>query len=266
MLQQFIRWDPFDRMDSFDRMLSVRSNGPLHQSSSVSLCEFALLIPFTSDQITIPFLLPEMVERVASMLNYFLLQIVGPQRKSLSLKDPGKYEFRPKLLLKQIVNIYVNLARGDTKHIFPAAIIRDGCSYNEQLFDAAADVLRRIGEDARFIHDFVELGKKAKIAASEAMDAEATLGDILHEFLEPIQVHKHARDLKNGNTSENASLREGNEHQMHPRSPNDCEGRILYVHKHARDLKNGNTSENASLREGNEHQMHPRSPNDCEGR
>ncbi|KAL3622768.1 hypothetical protein CASFOL_033376 [Castilleja foliolosa] len=51
--------------------------------------------------ITIPFLLPEMVERVASMPNYFLLQIVGPQRKTLSLKDPEKYEFRPKLLVKQ---------------------------------------------------------------------------------------------------------------------------------------------------------------------
>ncbi|XP_057447700.1 probable ubiquitin conjugation factor E4 isoform X2 [Lotus japonicus] len=59
------------------------------------------MLAFTSEQITVPFLLPEMVERVASMLNYFLLQLVGPQRKSLSLKDPEKYEFRPKDLLKQ---------------------------------------------------------------------------------------------------------------------------------------------------------------------
>lgn len=44
------------------------------------------------------------VERVASMLNYFLLQLVGPQRKSLSLKDPEKYDFKPKLLLKQVQN------------------------------------------------------------------------------------------------------------------------------------------------------------------
>lgn len=125
------------------------------------------------------------------MLNYFLLQLVGPQRKSLSLKDPEKYEFRPKQLLKQvskkicaflffavyvvylvniswddcvrkyyqiyygyiikiglhryilgliiwflftkIVKIYVNLARGDKENIFPAAITRDGRSYNEQV-------------------------------------------------------------------------------------------------------------------------------------
>ncbi|KAJ7974348.1 Ubiquitin conjugation factor like [Quillaja saponaria] len=145
------------------------------------------MLAFTSQQITVPFLLPEMVERVASMLNYFLLQLVGPQRKSLSLKDPEKYEFRPKQLLKQIVHIYVHLARGDTDNIFPAAISKDGRSYNEQLFTAAADVLHRIDEDGRIIQEFVELSAKAKVAASEAMDAEAALGEIPDEFLDPIQ-------------------------------------------------------------------------------
>ena len=42
------------------------------------------------------------MERVASMLNYFLLQLAGPQRKSLTVKDPEKYEFKPKQLLKQV--------------------------------------------------------------------------------------------------------------------------------------------------------------------
>uniref|UniRef100_A0A7N1A9U6 RING-type E3 ubiquitin transferase n=2 Tax=Kalanchoe fedtschenkoi TaxID=63787 RepID=A0A7N1A9U6_KALFE len=145
------------------------------------------MMAFSTEHITAPFLLPEMVERVANMLNYFLLQLVGPQRKSLSLKDPEKYEFRPKDLLKQIVHIYVHLAKGDKDDIFPSAISKDGRSYNEQLFSAAADVLRRIGEDPRIIQDFVELGRKAKIAASEAMDTEEALGEIPDEFLDPIQ-------------------------------------------------------------------------------
>lgn len=41
-------------------------------------------------------------ERIAAMLNYFLLQLVGPQRKTLRVKDPEKYEFRPKELLAQV--------------------------------------------------------------------------------------------------------------------------------------------------------------------
>lgn len=49
--------------------------------------------------------------------------------------------------------------------------------------------MRRIGEDARITQEFVELGAKAKVAATEAMDAEAVLGDIPDEFLDPIQVN-----------------------------------------------------------------------------
>ncbi|XP_015077906.1 probable ubiquitin conjugation factor E4 [Solanum pennellii] len=145
------------------------------------------LLAFTSEQITVPFLLPEMVDRVATMLNYFLLQLVGPQRKSLSLKDPEKYEFRPKELLKQIVKIYVHLARGDKENIFPAAIIRDGRSYSDQIFSATVDVLRRIGEDTSIIQEFIDLTEKAKTAASAALDAEAALVDIPDEFIDPIQ-------------------------------------------------------------------------------
>ncbi|GMH15690.1 hypothetical protein Nepgr_017531 [Nepenthes gracilis] len=145
------------------------------------------MLAFTSEQITAPFLLPEMVERVASMLNYFLLQLVGPQKNSLILKDPEKYEFRPKQLLKQIVNIYVHLTRGDKDNVFPAAISKDGRSYNDQLFSAAAGFLAKIGEDGKIIQEFVELGAKAKAAASEAMDTEAALGEIPDEFLDPIQ-------------------------------------------------------------------------------
>lgn len=52
----------------------------------------------------LPFLLFGLcqVERVAAMLNYFLLQLVGAKRKALKVSDPEKYAFHPKKLLSQV--------------------------------------------------------------------------------------------------------------------------------------------------------------------
>lgn len=68
------------------------------------------MLGYTSALIVAPLLLPEMVERLAAMLNYFLLQLTGPQRKVLKVKDPEKYGFKPRELLGQ-VRVDVNLIR-----------------------------------------------------------------------------------------------------------------------------------------------------------
>jgi ubiquitin conjugation factor E4 B len=60
------------------------------------------MLGYTSVSIVRPLLLPEMVERIAAMLNYFLLQLTGPQRKVLKVKDPEKYGFKPRDLLGQV--------------------------------------------------------------------------------------------------------------------------------------------------------------------
>lgn len=39
----------------------------------------------STQEVTAPFLLPEMVERLAGMLNYFMLYLTGPERKSLKV-------------------------------------------------------------------------------------------------------------------------------------------------------------------------------------
>jgi hypothetical protein len=39
------------------------------------------------------------------MLDYFLLHLTGPERRSLKVKDPEKYFFRPRELLQQIVQV-----------------------------------------------------------------------------------------------------------------------------------------------------------------
>ena len=46
------------------------------------------MLDYTFSIITSPFLLPELAERVANMFNYLFSQMVGPQQKTLTLKDP----------------------------------------------------------------------------------------------------------------------------------------------------------------------------------
>ncbi|KAI3946325.1 hypothetical protein MKW98_010449 [Papaver atlanticum] len=146
------------------------------------------MLAFTSEQITAPFLLPQMVDRIANMLNYFLVQLVGPKRNSLHLKSAEKYGFEPRILLRKIISIYVHIARDDKENTFAAAICKDGRSYSDKLFNDVAKV-PKIGEDGNEIElqEFANLGAKVKLVASEAMDAEAFLGEIPDEFLDPIQ-------------------------------------------------------------------------------
>ncbi|CAI9099664.1 OLC1v1036520C1 [Oldenlandia corymbosa var. corymbosa] len=182
-----VEWERRSGQEKQERTRRFQSLEKLIRVDMKMANEDVRMLGFTTQEITAPFLLPEMVERVASMLNYFLLQLVGPQRNSLSLKDPERYEFRPKILVKQIVDMYVNLSRGDTESVFTVAIAKDCRSYSEQIFSGAADVLGKIGEDAKIIQEFRNLGEKAKAAATEAMDAETALGEIPDEFLDPIQ-------------------------------------------------------------------------------
>ncbi|XP_061368326.1 probable ubiquitin conjugation factor E4 [Gastrolobium bilobum] len=154
--------------------------------------EHLRLLAFASEHFTAPFLLPEMVESVASRLNHFLLQLVSPQSQYITLEDHESYESRPKNLLKQIGRIYVHLARGDTKSVFPAAITKDSQSYNDKVFFAAANVLNNIIIDdgyERIIREFIRLGAKVRVAAleAEAMYTEATLGEIPNEFIDPLK-------------------------------------------------------------------------------
>ncbi|XP_042379831.1 probable ubiquitin conjugation factor E4 isoform X2 [Zingiber officinale] len=142
------------------------------------------MLAFISEQIPAHFLLPEMVERVAILLNYFLLQLTSPQRRFPDVKDPEKYRYRCRQLLRQIVKIYVHIARGDKLNVFPTAISKDGRSYNEKLFTSAAaaaadddDIFGKIDKAGKVIKEFVELGLKAD---------EAILGEIPDEFLDPI--------------------------------------------------------------------------------
>lgn len=56
-----------------------------------------------------PFLRPELVDRLASMLNFNLQQLCGPKCKNLKVRNMDKYGWEPRWLLSHIVDIYLHL-------------------------------------------------------------------------------------------------------------------------------------------------------------
>ncbi|KAK4037381.1 ubiquitin conjugation factor E4 A isoform X1 [Daphnia magna] len=123
-----------------------------------------------------------MVDRVASMLNYFLLHLVGPKKRDFKVKDFGDYEFDPAELVSCICQIYCHLSDADE---FCTAVSQDGRSYSSQLFELAEDVLSRIGRGA-LIGDLRLVAEKvAKLATAQASD-EDLISAAPDEFLDPI--------------------------------------------------------------------------------
>lgn len=59
--------------------------------------------------------------------------------QDLRLSDPDKFSFKPKRLLAGIAQIYLNLSK---ETAFIRAVANDGRSYNKELFDRFARILK----------------------------------------------------------------------------------------------------------------------------
>ncbi|XP_058813018.1 ubiquitin conjugation factor E4 A [Topomyia yanbarensis] len=123
-----------------------------------------------------------MVDRVAAMLNYFLLNLTGPKKSNFKVRDKREFEFDPANTVLEICRIYVNLQGCDA---FCLAVSQDGRSYSPKLFEYAEQVLTRIG-GGQLIGEMQELSARVQqLEAQQKIDEEA-LVDPPEEFLDPI--------------------------------------------------------------------------------
>lgn len=127
------------------------------------------------------FTMPEIVQRLADMLDYNLDAMVGPKSANLRVDNLAEYGFNPRALLSEIVDVYLNLME---KENFILAVARDGRSYKPINFEKAAEILRKWALKSQT--DLVKWEKLQKMfkAAKEADDqAEEDLGEIPDDFL-----------------------------------------------------------------------------------
>jgi ubiquitin conjugation factor E4 B len=142
------------------------------------------MMAYMSKDVPQPFLRPEMRDRVASMLNYFLVELAGPKCQNLRVKNPEKYNFNAKELLSEITDAYVHFSKFDE---FVVAVAQDSRSFNPEVFDRVVGILNRIGtRPVTHINQFQEFAKKAKETAQKMSTEEQDLGDLPEEFLDPI--------------------------------------------------------------------------------
>jgi len=131
------------------------------------------------------FTMPEIVTRLASMLNYNVETLAGKKAAAeLSVSNRDKYHFRPIQLISDFVEIYLNLGSSPD---FIHAVAADGRSYKPEVLDRVSHILEKKGQlDARGLARWAQL-KQEFIQAKLAIDqAELDLGDIPAEFEDPI--------------------------------------------------------------------------------
>ncbi|KAK5639980.1 hypothetical protein RI129_010791 [Pyrocoelia pectoralis] len=139
-------------------------------------------LEYLTSEIKIVFTHSTMVDRVAAMLNYFLLNLVGPNQKNFKVKDFKEYSFDPAATVLDICKIYVNLKESNS---FCLAISQDGRSYSPQLFELAEVVLVRIG-GGTLISELQDVAKKVGQKTVEYETHETAVAEAPEHFLDPI--------------------------------------------------------------------------------
>ncbi|GAA6034754.1 hypothetical protein JCM8097_001153 [Rhodosporidiobolus ruineniae] len=141
------------------------------------------LLKLFAKETTAPFLTPEIVDRLAAMLDMNLSVLAGPRCQDLKVKDPSKYRFSPRALLTDVLDIFLQLGRFDE---FQAAVAKDGRSYSAELFARAARIARKTSikteDELKQLEGFVVKVEAAKAAEEE----DEAMGDVPDEFLDPL--------------------------------------------------------------------------------
>lgn len=141
-----------------------------------------LLRDFTAET-KAPFMMPEIVNRLAAMLDYNLEALVGPKCSELRVKEPEKYNFNPRHLLNDILQVYLNLSDEEE---FVRAVANDGRTYKPELFETAINKARKISlkpeSELEQLHAFAIKVAETKVT----IEQEEDLGEIPEEFLDPL--------------------------------------------------------------------------------
>lgn len=149
-------WDSLPPNEKQQNIANLQHLGMLAKFDNLLGKDTLNMLKMLTSEIKGIFCEASMVDRVAAMLNYFLLNLVGPKKGNFKVKDKKEFEFDPAETVLQICKIYVNLQGCEA---FCLAVTQDGRSYSHQLFEFAEQVLGNFFDKIDFVVfiDFLRL-------------------------------------------------------------------------------------------------------------
>lgn len=157
------------------------------------------LLKLFSQETKEPFLAPEIVDRLAAMLDQNLHVLAGPRCQDLKVKEPEKYHFKPKELLSDVLQIFLQLGPHTA---FQTAVAKDGRSYSQELFQRATRIARKtaIKTDEELSEIAAMVSRVEVIKAAE--EADGALGEIPDEYLGQLSFFVPARPVLEADPTE----------------------------------------------------------------
>ncbi|CAH0519935.1 unnamed protein product [Peronospora belbahrii] len=183
-MQDVARWMALDESVR-EQKQSLLSDKERTVTSSLQLANETIhMMSYLTSEIQEPFVkMPELEDRLVSMLNSVIVKLAGPRGLELKVNNPEQYKFRPKVMLKEIVETLLHFAHYPS---FLDAVATNGF-YDGQVFRKCAHIVARTQllepSDVQKFETFVANVEKA---AEGAANLEKALGDIPEEFLDPL--------------------------------------------------------------------------------
>ncbi|GLE08765.1 hypothetical protein PINS_up020180 [Pythium insidiosum] len=183
-MQDVARWMALDESVR-EQKQSLLSEKERTVTSSLQLANETIhMMSYLTSEIQEPFVkMPELEERLVSMLSSVLVKLAGPRGVELKVNNPEQYKFRPKEMLREIVETLLHFASYESVQ---RAVASNGY-YDSVVFRKCVTILRRTQlvstEDIDRFEAFVD---RVEAASKELVNLEETLGDIPEEFLDPL--------------------------------------------------------------------------------
>ncbi|KAL2833417.1 ubiquitin elongating factor core-domain-containing protein [Aspergillus cavernicola] len=173
--------DPTLRQENEERLSQAQRNAKSYMQLTN---ETVSMLKLFTDALAESFTMPEIVQRLADMLDYNLDAMVGTRSSNLRVENLHEYGFRPRALLSEIVDVYLNLAG---KQNFITAVARDGRSYKPANFEKAAEIMRKWSlKSTEELKRWDQLQLKVKQAKEADEQEEEDLGEVPDDFLDPL--------------------------------------------------------------------------------